>query len=35
MALGQIAAPVMTNKCVTFENNSLNSMEDMSKIQEF
>ena len=35
MALGQIVALVMMNKCVKFEDNSLNSMEVMSKIQYF
>ena len=35
MALGQIAALVMVNKCVKFEDNSFNSMEVMGKIQFF
>ena len=33
MALGQIVAPMMINKCVKFKDNSFNSMEIMGKIQ--
>ena len=35
MTLGQIAANVMLNKYVKFEDNSLNSIEVIGKIQFF
>ena len=35
MALGQMVALVMMNKCVKFEDDNFNSMEVMGKIQYF